>query len=67
MSNPPWLGVTVLPSADRRTLNLRFRFRWWRPSFWRMIRDHIDVSPRWLAWPMALWIVVGFALSRRRA
>lgn len=56
-----WIDADIVGTEARDgTLcaTVAVRIAWWRPSFWRWVREQIEVTPTWLAWPVALWFVI---------
>lgn len=61
----PWIQMNASYAGGNRFV-VTVRFRWWHPSFWRWLRDQVEVSPRFLTWPIVAWLVFTFARNVRQ-
>jgi hypothetical protein len=51
MRSPKYLDIRVAGTE------ITFRVKWWHPSFWRYVRDSVEVTPAFLTWPVVLWCI----------
>jgi len=74
VSAPSWLNVSSRLVGPTKLLTggqaeipvaIRCTISWRKPGYWQWMRDQLETTPCWLAWPIAIYLGIRLAWRLR--